>query len=113
VALLARIGNPLLSAADGNIIGTAGFLVALAIVGRFLEKRTLAQYGLAFNQIAGVEFTLGLIAGALLMSAVFAFLCIAGWIHVEGGRFTALAADGFAWSTSAYIVRYLFGTFFE
>ncbi|MFB6107648.1 MAG: lysostaphin resistance A-like protein [Haloplanus sp.] len=83
-----------------SLVGGAVSLAVLA-VGRYVDRRRLADFGFHLDREWWVDLGFGLALGAALMSLVFAVELAAGWVRVTGlfspragflGRFLALVA---------------------
>jgi hypothetical protein len=59
-------------------------LASVWLVGRFLDKRPMADYGLRLNRSWWLDLGFGLALGALLMTGVFLIEWAAGWLTITG-----------------------------
>jgi len=62
-----------------SLIATAG---SMWLAGRFLDHRSLADFGFHLNQAWWLDFVFGLLLGAFLMTAIFLIEWQAGWITI-------------------------------
>jgi len=57
-------------------------IATLALAGRFLDRRKLADYGLHLSRIWWADLGFGLALGAILMVFIFLFELAAGWVTI-------------------------------
>jgi hypothetical protein len=77
----------------------AALLAALAsmwLVGRFIDKRPMADYGLRLSGGWWLDLGFGLALGALLMTGVFLIEWAAGWLTITGSFQAARPDQSFA-----------------
>lgn len=89
--LLSALLTTILVAADASVIavvGTGAFtavsVLSVWLAGRFLDRRSFADFG--FHRRGGwwLDFAFGLALGALLLSGIFFAELAFGWLVVEG-----------------------------
>ena len=68
----------------GSVVTLATVLSSVWLAGRFLDRRSFADFGFRLSHGWWLDFTFGLILGAILMTAVFAVELGFGWISVSG-----------------------------
>jgi len=69
------------------VIGPILTLLVIAsvwIAGRWLDHRKFADFGLVLSRAWWTDFVFGLAMGALLMSGVFLYEYLAGWVVITG-----------------------------
>lgn len=62
----------------------ASMLVALWPIGRYVDRRHLADFGLKINRDWWIDFGFGLVLGSALPTAIFLVGWTAGWFSVTG-----------------------------
>ncbi len=116
------LGYPALALGDGSETAGAlsilsqgvatgiGAVIALWVVGRFIERRTPQQYGLAAPTIArGVrDVVAGASAGAGLMWLIIAVFAAAGWYHVLSVSELRTTLGPFALALAGFFLSALF-----
>lgn len=68
----------------GSVVTLATVLSSVWLAGRFLDRRSFVDFGFRLSHGWWLDFTFGLILGAILMTAVFAVELGFGWISVSG-----------------------------
>lgn len=76
------VDSPLLFSLSG-IITLIAILVSVWLVGRFLDRRRLADFGLHLNRDWWIDFLFGLALGGVLMLAIFLVELALGWVTVQ------------------------------
>ncbi|MDY7075817.1 MAG: type II CAAX endopeptidase family protein [Chloroflexota bacterium] len=72
-----------------------GFLLAVWLSGRFLDRRRFADFGFNFSPSWWADFGFGLALGALLMAGIFLVELAAGWVTVVGTFESGIAGVDF------------------
>ena len=83
----------MLSPASLLISGVGGFLALLLstfVAGRFLDRRSFADFGFRFSRGWWLDFGFGLVLGALLMAGIFGVEYALGWVTVKATFATSL-----------------------
>lgn len=80
--------QPLLLIAQ-RFIMLAVIVLLYALIARLLDRRPLRDYGLRLNPVWWRDLGFGLALGAVLMSLVFGFERLMGWVQVTGRFYTA------------------------
>jgi membrane protease YdiL (CAAX protease family) len=87
-------------------IGDLGIvLLTVWLAGRFLDRRTFAEFGFHFSRRWWADFAFGLFLGGLLMAAIFAVESAGGWLTVTGHFQSLMGGIGFP---AAILVPFLF-----
>jgi hypothetical protein len=77
-----------LAGLTGSVLGplavTAAVVGSVAVAGRYLDRRRLADYGLRVDRAWLRDLGFGLALGVALMAGVFALELAAGWARVTG-----------------------------
>ena len=60
------------------------FLVSVLVAGRFLDRRSFADFGLHLNGRFWADLGFGLVLGAILMAFIFMIELAFGWIEIRG-----------------------------
>jgi hypothetical protein len=79
-----------LPTAVGAVATAASVVAAVALAGRYLDRRRLTDFGLAVDRDWLVDLGFGLGLGVTLLTGVFLVELAAGWVRVAG----TFAADG-------------------
>lgn len=80
----------------GMAVRTVLVLLVVAVVGRFVDRRRLVDYGLRLDRGWVLDLGFGLALGAALMTGIFLVLWGLGWIQVTGTFRTAVEGEPFA-----------------
>jgi len=59
-------------------------VASLALAGRFLDRRTLRDFGFALDRNWWLDLGFGLLLGAVLMAAIFGAEYALGWVEIRG-----------------------------
>jgi len=113
VLLLDATDVPLLESSLENLCVAIGFLLALWITSRFVERRKLSDYGVVFRSNAWKEGGAGFVLGTLLLSAIVAIEVAAGRMEMHWGPQTTIAGAPVAAALAGQGIRYWSGSFFE
>ena len=84
-----------------------------ALVGRTLDRRGFAEFGLRLNRRWWADFGAGVVIGAILMAGIFVVELGAGWIRVEGRLVGAEPGQSFAVALLAPLVLFIAVGFYE
>jgi hypothetical protein len=83
-----------------NVVNTILALLIIAgsmwLVGRFLDRRPFADFGLHFDKNWWLDLGFGLLLGALLMVGIFLVELAAGWVSITGTFRTPEPGQSFA-----------------
>lgn len=92
-------------------------LIALSasvwLVGRFLDRRRFADFGLHLDRDWWIDFAFGLGLGAVLMAAIFLVELALGWVTVRGTFFTRDAEASFLLALLFPLLSFLAVGFYE
>jgi membrane protease YdiL (CAAX protease family) len=66
------------------VLSILGFGYALWAFGRFIDRRTFADFGFHFKRAWWIDFAFGLALGASLMCLIFLAELACGWITIRG-----------------------------
>jgi hypothetical protein len=90
-----------------SVAALVAALVSVWLVGRFIDKRPLADFGLRLNRGWWLDLGFGLALGALLMTGIFLIEQAAGWLTVTGTFQSARPDQSFvaaiAWALALFI----------
>lgn len=93
-------------------ISLAVTVLTVWLAGRFLDRRSFADFGLRLNRAWWLDLGFGLLLGAFLMTAVFLVELSAGWVTVTG-TLDAVSGGGFFPAILAPAVFFLCVGFYE
>jgi uncharacterized protein len=79
----ALAGSPLLPVI-GGVAGLGGALLSVWLAGRFLDRRSFADFGFHLSGGWWLDLLFGMALGALLMTTVFLVQSGLGWVTVTG-----------------------------
>ena len=96
-----------------NGVVAVAIIVALFISGRFLDRRSMSDWGLGLSGKWWADLIAGLLIPALVMTPVFLILLSQGWIEITGRNVMAYAGFGFAGALTIQTARYLAGSIME
>jgi len=87
-------------------------LAAIFTVGRYLDRRSLCEYGLRFSRRWWADLGFGLLLGAVLMTGIFLTEYMLGWVTIRG-TFESAAALPFAIAILLALSLFVAGGIFE
>ncbi|MGD1992809.1 MAG: type II CAAX endopeptidase family protein [Anaerolineae bacterium] len=88
-------------------------LVSVWLVGRFLDRRRLADFGLRLDRDWWIDFAFGLVLGGVLMLAVFLVELALGWVAVQDTFVTRDADASFLIALLSPLISFLAVGFYE
>lgn len=86
---------------------TVLILLLYALIARFLDRRPLKEYGLRLNPVWWRDLGFGLVLGAVLMSLLFGFERLMGWVQVTGRFYTSNSGAVFESMLLFSLVHYI------
>lgn len=89
-----------------SMLITVAMTASLWLMGRFVDKRPLASYGLRLNGQWWADFVFGAALGIALMALIFCFEWALGWITIEG-TFASNAGQSFAVGFALIVIHFL------
>lgn len=78
-------------------------VLAIWLVGRFIDKRKIKSFGFRFNKNWWIDFGFGFGLGAILMTSIFIIELLSGWVSISGTFRTAGTGYGFLESLLVFI----------
>jgi membrane protease YdiL (CAAX protease family) len=109
---LAALDHPLLRVVSG-LISFGIMALTLKVMGKWIDHRTVRDYGFHFSPRWWADFTFGLVLGAVLMTIVFSVELAAGWITVSGFMQSTRADTSFLGGLLASVVVVICVGFYE
>ncbi len=106
------VGSPLLFSLS-SIITLVAILVSVWLVGRFLDRRRLAGFGLHLDRDWWIDFAFGLGLGGVLMLAIFLVELALGWVTVQGTFVTRSPETPFLIGLLPALISFLAVGFYE
>ncbi len=88
-------------------------IISIWVAGRFLDRRTFADFGFHLDRDWWIDFMFGLGLGALLMFIVFLVELIVGWIDVTGFLVTRTPDITFLPASLVPLITFLAVGFYE
>lgn len=109
------LSAPLEAAFSGNgaflaetLVGVLAFIVSVALAGRWLDKRPLADFGLrVWTKQWWRQLAFGLLLGAFLMSAIFLLEYLLGYVEIVEIGYTVLPEASLAGALIVPVGLYL------
>jgi uncharacterized protein len=103
-ALVGLLGGPGSFYPASNLLQAGSMVLAAWLVGRFVERRSLAGYGFHLSRRWWRDLAFGMLLGALLMALIFAVEVAAGWVTVTGTfRTSSSFARGFGYALLMFV----------
>ncbi|WP_435067811.1 CPBP family intramembrane glutamic endopeptidase [Haloplanus sp. C73] len=99
-----------LRAVAGILVSGVTVSLAVAVTGRYIDRRRLRDFGLRIGRDWLLDYGFGLALGAGLMTLVFVVELAAGWIRITG---TVQPRDGFLVRFAGLVVVFLAVGFYE
>ena len=93
----------------GTVIAGLGFVVGIAVVGRFLDRRRFTDFGFHLGRSWWIDLGFGLALGAGLMTGIFGLGVGLGWFEITG----YLVGESVFAGLAALLVLFLFVGVYE
>ncbi len=88
-------------------------LISVWLSGRFLDRRSFADFGLHFNKQWWQDLGFGMGLGILLMGSVFLIELAAGWITISDTLYTVNNGQSFILTFSVFVILFICAGFSE
>ena len=108
IAIIADNFSEILEKSILNFLIMLAILGAIYLVGRYIDKRDWADFGITIIPIK--QFLYGALLGTLLVSIIFAVQYFLGWLKLEEIRFNKFSTYAFGLVFLGQVFRYLCGS---